>query len=411
MASVTEISEGLAKVVLPQSVFYNPVQEYNRDLTIAIISEYAEQHFKKLGTKCKKKKLSSDLEPLNVEEDGLNQTEPDLVLEAGKKYDDGITIYEGLAASGLRSVRFGLEIPGVKQVLANDFDQNAVSFIEKNIEINGLENIVKANLGDAAMVMYEHRQIEKQFDVIDLDPYGSPTMFLDAAVQSVTDGGLLCVTCTDAAVLCGNALEKCNANYGSISLRSKFCHEMAIRIILNCLDSHANRYGRYIEPLISLSIDFYFRVFVRVHTGQKQVKHSATKKAMVFECVGCGSYTLQPMAVALPAKGEGNFKFIPGSGPTVPQSCPHCGHHHRVGGPIWSAPLHDTEFVKKIIERAQKGSLQLKTADRIAGMLSVALEELPDIPLFYVLDTVCGILHCTPPNMIKFRYVLFSFYI
>ena len=35
------------------------------------------------------------------------------------------------------------------------------------------------------------------------------------------------------------------------------------RILLQCLESHANRYGRYIQPLLSLSIDFYCRVFVR----------------------------------------------------------------------------------------------------------------------------------------------------
>lgn len=34
------------------------------------------------------------------------------------------------------------------------------------------------------------------FDVIDIDPYGSPGIFIDPAVQSVRDGGLLCVTGT-----------------------------------------------------------------------------------------------------------------------------------------------------------------------------------------------------------------------
>jgi tRNA G26 N,N-dimethylase Trm1 len=40
------------------------------------------------------------------------------------------------------------------------------------------------------MVMYGHRRAENWFHVIDLDPYGSPTPFLDAAVQSVADGGI-----------------------------------------------------------------------------------------------------------------------------------------------------------------------------------------------------------------------------
>merc|ERR1712179_537085 len=34
----------------------------------------------------------------------------------------------------------------------------------------------------------------QHLNVIDLDPYVSPTPFLDSAVQAVTDGGLLCVT-------------------------------------------------------------------------------------------------------------------------------------------------------------------------------------------------------------------------
>lgn len=39
------------------------------------------------------------------------------------------------------------------------------------------------------MVMYEARGRKERYDVIDLDPYGSPSPFLDAAVQAVSDGG------------------------------------------------------------------------------------------------------------------------------------------------------------------------------------------------------------------------------
>ena len=70
---------------------------------------------------------------------------------------------------------------------------------------------------------------QDRFDVIDLDPYGSPTPFLDAAVQSVADGGMLCITATDMAVLCGNSPETCYTKYGAIALKSKSCHEMALR--------------------------------------------------------------------------------------------------------------------------------------------------------------------------------------
>ncbi len=44
--------------------------------------------------------------------------------------------------------------------------------------------------------------------------------------------------------------------------------------MLSSLESHANRYRRYIVPLLSCSIDFYVRLFVTVHTSPKEVRRS-----------------------------------------------------------------------------------------------------------------------------------------
>jgi hypothetical protein len=49
----------------------------------------------------------------------------------------------------------------------------------------------------------------------------------------------------------------------------------ALRLVLHSLATAAARYGRHIEPLVSLSIDFYVRVFVRVKTAPIQVKKLA----------------------------------------------------------------------------------------------------------------------------------------
>lgn len=48
---------------------------------------------------------------------------------------------------------------------------------------------------------------------VDLDPYGSPSVFLDSAVQSVADGGILMCTATDLAVLCGGNGEVCYSKW------------------------------------------------------------------------------------------------------------------------------------------------------------------------------------------------------
>lgn len=123
-----------------------------------------------------------------------------------------------------------------------------------------------------SMFMYRKRDHRERITIIDLDPYGSPVPFLDAAIQSIDNGGLLMITSTDMAVLCGNHGETCYSKYGSYPLKSKFCHEMALRILLHSVQSHASKYGRYIVPLVSLSIDFYVRIFIQVFTSPLETR-------------------------------------------------------------------------------------------------------------------------------------------
>ena len=134
------------------------------------------------------------------------------------------------------------------------------------------------------MIIYFVHGLERffRYDVIDLDPYGTAVPFLDSAVQAIADGGLLCVTCTDSPVLCGTYPEKCFSLYGSVPLRSKYLHEQALRILLHSIDATANKYKRYIVPWISVSVDFYVRVFVRVFESPAEVKKSCTRRSHAF---------------------------------------------------------------------------------------------------------------------------------
>ena len=38
-------------------------------------------------------------------------------------------------------------------------------------------------------LIYSHREIKRRVDVVDLDPYGTASPFIDAAVQAVNDEG------------------------------------------------------------------------------------------------------------------------------------------------------------------------------------------------------------------------------
>ena len=64
---------------------------------------------------------------------------------------------------------------------------------------------------------------------------------------------------------------------------------MALRIVLGAIETHANRYNRYIVPLVSLQIDFYLRVFVRVFTSKAEVKKAGLKRSYVFQSKPIGS--------------------------------------------------------------------------------------------------------------------------
>lgn len=54
--------------------------------------------------------------------------------------------------------------------------------------------------------------------------------------------------------------------------KGRYMHELSVRIVLAAIESQANRYKRYIEPLLGVAVDFYLRVFVRVHNSPAEVR-------------------------------------------------------------------------------------------------------------------------------------------
>lgn len=172
-------------------------------------------------------------------------------------------------------------------------------------------------------------------------------MSLRPLPSQVGDGGLLCVTCTDAAVLCGSVFGTALGRYGGTSLRCSSSHELGLRLLLHSLQLHAAMHGRYIRPLISLSVDFYLRVFVRVFRGPGEVKKAPCRTAIVYVCSACGSFHLQPL-------GRSDDKrpgvLHPGRGLPVGPNCAECGSHFNVAGPVWADPIHDQEFVRSVLD-------------------------------------------------------------
>lgn len=132
------IREGKAEIVLSQecsNVFYNRVQEFNRDLSVSVI-----QIFERIYRQEKQEFIQRRNVPLDDSHDHHRQVESYL----------GLYILEALSATGLRAIRYAKELEGIRKVLANDYSQEAVHTIEKNIRDNDLSfDKVQPHHGDA----------------------------------------------------------------------------------------------------------------------------------------------------------------------------------------------------------------------------------------------------------------------
>ncbi|KAK9455762.1 N2,N2-dimethylguanosine tRNA methyltransferase-domain-containing protein [Dipodascopsis uninucleata] len=407
------ITEGRATVLYEDEnqVFYNPVQQFNRDLSTCAIRAWSTEFMEnkssgKRNERRKRKRESQKQVDLaesesHTESDNIDLTNSPIESTASesKSRQPFITILEALSATGLRAIRYGLEIPYIKRVVANDFSPAAVNAINRNIAFNdGASKVVVASQGDANSVMYTHKT--QPFHCIDLDPYGTAAPFLDSAVQSICDGGLLLVTCTDLSILAGTGYpEKCFSNYGGMTCRTEFSHEAALRLVLGAISSAAGRYGKSIEPLLSLSIDFYVRLFVRVRNSPATVKLLAHNTMITYTCSGCGSTTTQRMGKSTLNESQNIYKHTFAQGPTVSPQCEHCGFVHHIGGPMWAGPLHNKSFIENILCMADSLDKDIyKTVPRIKGMLTLANEEL-DVPFYFTAGHVSSVLHCTCPPM------------
>ncbi|ORZ33945.1 N2,N2-dimethylguanosine tRNA methyltransferase-domain-containing protein [Catenaria anguillulae PL171] len=373
------ITEGQATILFPTNneVFYNPVQQFNRDMSIAAIRTWrdivAEERW---ARQLKKNKSEQTVEEAKAAGEQVPVFRP--------------KILEALAASGLRSVRYAKEIPDLDHILCNDLDPEAVESIKRNVEFNELStDLLRPNLGDAKVVMYQHMEHAKQYHVVDLDPYGTASPFLDAAVQSVTDGGLMCITCTDMQVLAGsNFVESCFTKYGGMPLKADFCHEMALRLLLGAVMTTAARHKRLAEPILSCSIDFYIRVFVRIRDQPIEVKKTASKLSLVYQCQGCKDFSMQPMGKV----SEDGKKFGIASH-KVGSECAQCGKQFHIGGPAYNGPIHNKEFVKRMLGHVKASKDAYGTSTRMQGMLTVISEEI-DAPLYRSLRELTTAVHC-----------------
>ncbi|KAF2761051.1 N2,N2-dimethylguanosine tRNA methyltransferase [Pseudovirgaria hyperparasitica] len=441
-----------------QSVFYNPIQQFNRDLSVLAIRAFSEDYLDRKKrkreaatlrreNKDKRRKVEEthgeiardtvdagqsksnheDVSMVDVEtttgsagsdanhnemahkrkadDAHLDQSisDSDLLLAeqnlpqstglgnvaAPKPQRPDIRILDALSASGLRALRYAKELPFHTAVTANDLSKQATEAIRVNVEHNRLQDQITARTSNAMAHMYSFVSSDgsnesQKYHVIDLDPYGTAAPFLDSTMHAIQDGGLLCVTCTDSAIFNSTGyLEKTYTQYGGLPIKGWHLHEGGLRLVLHSIATTAARYGMAIEPLLSLSIDYYIRVFVRVHKSPADVKFLAGKQMIVYNCdAGCGAWKTQYLARSEPVTrkdGSVYYKHKLQQAPSASPLCEFCEKKMHLSGPMFGGPLHNPAFIEKILSYLPNldGDVY-QTIPRMEGMLQTAYDEIFD---------------------------------
>ncbi|AWB27612.1 tRNA (guanine(26)-N(2))-dimethyltransferase [Halococcoides cellulosivorans] len=317
-----DVSEGHVTLTVPEqpeegvgdAVFFNPDQELNRDLTIA-------------------------------------------TLRAARERIDGLeTYFDATAASGVRGVRAAADGWTVE---CCDTDPDAVTLARENLARNDLAGTVHE--GDATVRLHEQR-----YDIVDLDPFGTPMPFVDAAVRA-TDG-VLAVTATDLAPLCGAHFRSGVRSYATVPRNTEYHGEMAVRVLIGALVRAGARYDRALDPLFTHASDHYVRTYLAVGSGAQAADAQIDRLGYVHHCTDCLHRDAERDLIAHP-----------------PADCPACGGSIVTAGPIWLGAIRDREFTAATREHVDAS---MGTADRARDLLDRIEHEL-DTPTHYDQHRLC----------------------
>jgi len=234
-------------------VFYNPRMKHNRDMTLLLLNS--------LGR-------------------------------------EGLQGCDCLAGTGIRSIRLLKETSVFKHLTVNDSDERAFRGIVDNLGRNGIGHEIwnrerfldesmkrdgpgrraksKASLDfppvvvscqDASALLLS----SNGYDYIEIDPFGSPNAFLDAAVKRISRNGILAITATDTSALAGSYFAACVRKYWATPAKGCRKHEVGLRILVRKCQLVGAQYDKALTPMLVYNHAHYYRVFFSVEKGSRKV--------------------------------------------------------------------------------------------------------------------------------------------
>ncbi|MFP3229609.1 MAG: tRNA (guanine(26)-N(2))-dimethyltransferase [Caldisphaera sp.] len=323
-----KISEG---IIEPShlSVFYNPVMVFNRDLSIIALNSF------------------------------INLYWPNKEIVA----------IDPLSATGVRGIRYSLELNNSSKIIINDIDKDSYNIMIKNVELNRLKNVEVYNREANALMRSLRFEQGYPINIIDLDPFGSVIPFMDTSISIASKGTLIALTSTDLAVLGGSKYLAAKRKYRVNLINTKHYREIAIRVLLAFIAYLSASYDKVIKPLMSYSVDHYARIYLLVEKGAKKSEDMLNKNI-------------------------GYFKYENG----IIIDC----HDFNCLGPIWIGEISDAKFIEDMLNRLGNFSY-IETFKRSEKFIKTYLDEMKLQNYFHQrLDTICQNQKVNMPSLTKF---------
>jgi len=322
---VSEIKEGKTSLLVPSSAlseivppknpaFFNPNAKWNRDISMLVYKVY---------TSSSKNK----------------------------------TLADSICGVGARGLRASVEVPQIETIYFNDLNPVAIEFAKESAKLNQVQDKCIFKTNDVCKFLnFEEREI-RRFDIVDLDPFGSPSPYVDCVLRSVGNGGLISITATDTAVLCGVYPSVCYRKYYGFPIRSEYSNEIGVRLLVSFIAVNATRFDLSVVPYFCHSNLHYLRVYLKIIFSSSLANTVSSKIGFIKHCQKCKSRRVEKIR-------EQNLV------------CDLCGAKCIMAGPLW-------------IDSSENGTSPGKDHARLLKMMQICTSELP-IPAYFETDSIAS---------------------
>jgi tRNA (guanine26-N2/guanine27-N2)-dimethyltransferase len=369
---IVETIEGKTRLLIPAvsligkvppkvPAFFNPAAKLNRDISIVVYRAFMQD------------------------------------LKKSKK-----TLADSFSGIGARALRVAVEDPEIEEIHMNDINPIAIDLSKKAAELNSVTEKCNFSINEVCKFLTARPTKEngaERFGIVDLDPFGSPSQYIDCVLRAVLDRGLISITATDTAVLCGVYRDVCFRKYYGRPINNHYANETALRLMTSLIALTASRLDLAIHPLFAHANLHYLRVYIEVSLSSSQANKVYDNIGYLRHCFKCGNRNV----IMEYDKSE---------------VCKLCRNGFSLGGKLWISRLFDKNFIKKMSSYYHHHhDDELKTTssntnndtkenidyynnnnknDIIKKILAICLNEIDDIPHYFRADEISSKLKKSP---------------